>query len=109
MFFPPFFRSKILHADFLLYFKNSLSPKNPYCWYAKSGKTMDFDGVEIFRSTKRYSGYGKEPIFETSKDAYYNTAIEAGTKYYYKVRGYVMVDGEKCYTDWSAKAWRTVA
>ena len=78
-------------------------------WYEESGKTMDFDGVEIFRSTKRYSGYGKEPIFETSKDAYYNTAIEAGTKYYYKVRGYVMVDGEKCYTDWSAKAWRTVA
>ena len=56
---------------------------------------MDFDGVEIFRSTKRYSGYGKEPFFDTSKDAYYNTAIEAGTKYYYKVRGYVMADGEK--------------
>ncbi|MGN1414988.1 MAG: InlB B-repeat-containing protein [Anaerovoracaceae bacterium] len=68
----------------------------------------DFDGVEIYRSTKRYSGYGKKPIYTTTKDAYYNTAIKKGTKYYYKVRGYVEVEGEKIYTDWSTKAWRTV-
>ncbi|MGN1414987.1 MAG: fibronectin type III domain-containing protein [Anaerovoracaceae bacterium] len=69
---------------------------------------VDFDGVEIYRSTKRYSGYGKKPIYTTTKDAYYNTAIKKGTKYYYKVRGYVTIDGEKVYTDWSTKAWRTV-
>ncbi|MDY3239681.1 MAG: DUF6273 domain-containing protein [Anaerovoracaceae bacterium] len=73
-----------------------------------TGSDVDFDGVEIYRSTKRYSGYGKTPIFTTEKDAYYNTAIKAGTKYYYKVRGYVTIDGEKVYTDWSTKAWRTV-
>lgn len=76
-------------------------------WYDKNGKEVKFDGVEIFRSTKRYSGYGKEPIYVSKSGVYYNTAIEAGTKYYYKVRGYVLVNGEKVYTDYSTKAWRT--
>lgn len=77
-------------------------------WYDKNGKKLNFDGVEIFRSTKRYSGYGKTPLFQTTKDAYYNTAIKAGTKYYYKVRGFVKYEGKKIYTDWSLKAWREV-
>ena len=75
-------------------------------WYTT--KDVKFDGVEIYRSTKRYSGYGKKPFFRTTKDAYYNTAIKKGTKYYYKVRGYILVDGQKVYTDYSTKAWRTV-
>ena len=69
---------------------------------------MDFDGVEIYRSTKRNSGYGKTPFFTTEKDAYYNTAIKKGTTYYYRVRGYVVIDGQKYYTDYSRKAIRTV-
>ena len=69
---------------------------------------IEFDGVQIFRSAKRYSGYGKKPIFVTEGDCYYNTAIKKGTKYYYKVRGFVIIDGEKVYTDWGSKAWRTV-
>ena len=69
---------------------------------------MNFDGVEIFRSVKRYKGYGTKPFFETEKDAYYNTQIEKGSKYFYKVRGYVEIEGEKYYTGWSKKAWRTV-
>ncbi len=69
---------------------------------------VELDGVEIFRSTKRFSGFGKKPIFVAERNCYYNTAIEAGTKYYYKVRGFVMVDGEKVYTDKGTKAWRTV-
>ena len=76
-------------------------------WYDKNGKEVKFDGVEIFRSTKRYSGYGKEPIYVSKSGVYYNTAITPGTKYYYKVRGYVLVNGEKVYTDYSTKAWRT--
>ena len=77
-------------------------------WYNEDGEMMDFDGVEIYRSTKRYSGYGKKPFFTTEKGAYYNTAIQEGTKYYYKVRGFVIIDGQKYYTDYSLKAIRTV-
>ena len=55
------------------------------------------------------SGFrGKKPFFETKKDVYYNTAIQAGTRYYYRVRGYVEYEGEKLYTSYSKKAWRTV-
>lgn len=75
-------------------------------WYTT--EDVEFDGVEIFRSTKRYSGYGTKPFYTTTKDVYYNTAIKDGAKYYYKVRGYVLVNGEKVYTDYSTKAWRTV-
>lgn len=74
-------------------------------WYDKAGAEFDFDGVEIYRSTKKGSGYKK--VFTSKTDKYYNTAIEEGVKYYYKVRGYVTVDGEKLYTDWSLKAIRT--
>ena len=74
----------------------------------KNMSDVDFDGVEIYRSTKRYSGFGKKPLYTTTKEKYYNTAIKDGTKYYYKVRGYVEVDGVKYYSGWSAKAMRTV-
>ena len=74
----------------------------------KTDSDADFDGVEIYRSTKRNSGYGKKPLYTTTKNAYYNTAIKSGTRYYYKVRGFVTIDGEKVYTNWSTKAWRTV-
>ena len=77
-------------------------------WYNRNGEMMDFDGVEIFRSTKRNSGYGKKPIFTSVTGRYYNTAVKKGTKYYYKVRGFVIIDGQKYYTDWSLKAIRTV-
>ena len=77
-------------------------------WYNANGEMMEFDGVQIYRSTKKNSGYGKKPIFTSETDKYYNTAIKAGTKYYYKVRGFVVIDGQKYYTDWSLKAWRTV-
>lgn len=77
-------------------------------WNGKDGAELNYDGYEVFRSVKKNSGYGKKPIFETKKEAYWNTAIKAGNTYYYKVRGYKVVDGEKVYSDWSTKAWRTV-
>ncbi len=76
-------------------------------WYAEDGSELNFDGYEIFRSTKRFKGYGTKPIFTTEREVYWNTAIEEGVKYFYKVRGYNVVDGEKVYGDWSLKAWRT--
>lgn len=77
-------------------------------WYDKNGNEVTFDGVEIYRSTKRDSGYGDEPIFVSRTGKYYNTAITEGARYYYKVRGYVIIDGQKYYTDYSLKAIRTV-
>ncbi|MBR3706269.1 MAG: hypothetical protein IKM19_04810, partial [Firmicutes bacterium] len=74
-------------------------------WYDKEDRDVEFEGVEIFRSTKRNSGFKK--IFTSKTDKYYNTAIEEGVKYFYRVRGYVTVDGEKVYTDLSLRAIRT--
>ena len=53
------------------------------------------------------TGYGKKPIFTTKKNKYTNNSVKSGTKYYYKARGYVIINGEKVYTDWSKKAIRT--
>lgn len=75
-------------------------------WTNTSG--IDFDGVEIFRSFKRYEGFGTKPIFSTEKEQYYNTTVKKGVKYYYKVRGYIEYKGIKYYSDCSTKAWRTV-
>lgn len=81
-------------------------------WTADAGdKTLD--GIEIYRSTERYKGYGTKPFYATKNgktEGYYiNTkSLKAGTRYYYRVRGYVLVDGQKVYTDYSNKAWRTV-
>ena len=70
---------------------------------------MDLDGYEVFRSTKKNSGYGKKPIFTTAKTSYTNNkGLKAGKTYYYKVRGFKYVNGEKVYTEWSTKAWRTI-
>ena len=77
-------------------------------WFAEDGSDINFDGYEIFRSTKRYSGYGKTPFFDTGRETYWNTAIKGGNTYYYKVRGYIELNGERYYTEWSKKAWRTV-
>ncbi|MGN1413687.1 MAG: leucine-rich repeat protein [Anaerovoracaceae bacterium] len=74
----------------------------------KTDNDVELDGIEIFRSMKRYAGYGKTPRFSTDRNAYYNTAVKTGKKYYYKVRGYVTIAGEKIYTQYSTKAWRTV-
>lgn len=81
-------------------------------WTADAGdKTLD--GVEVFRSTCRSKGYGTKPFYISTKggnEGYYiNTkSLKTGTRYYYRVRGYILVNGQKVYTDYSNKAWRTV-
>ena len=53
-------------------------------WFDQNGADLEefgFDGYEVYRSEKRYSGYGDEPFFETDKTFYHNTAIEDGKKF----------------------------
>ena len=81
-------------------------------WSDRNGAEMNFDSVEIYRSTKK-NRFGKKPFYATkggkSAGYYINSkGIRSGVTYYYKVRGYVLVDGQKHYTDLSLKAIRTV-
>ena len=81
-------------------------------WSDRNGAEMNFDGVEIYRSTKK-NRFGKKPFYATkgSKSAGYyinSKSLKSGVTYYYKVRGYVLIDGQKHYTDLSLKAIRTV-
>ena len=70
------------------------------------------DRFQIYRSVKKNSGYGKRSFFVTKNGdvlSYLNTKnLKAGKTYYYKLRGVRVIDGEKHYTRWSNKAWRTV-
>ncbi len=73
-------------------------------WTAK-GDASAVDGYEIWKSKKHSSGYKK--AFTTKKQTYKNTkGLKKGTRYYYKVRAYKMVDGKKITSDWSNKARR---
>ena len=77
-------------------------------WTVKNGKGIKLDGVQIFRSVKKSSGYGKKPIFTSKGTKYTNTSVKKGKRYYYKVRGFITIDGKKYYTEYSNKTYRTV-
>lgn len=73
-------------------------------WTVK-GDAAAADGYQIWKSTKKSSGYKK--AFTTTKKSYKNTkGLKKGTRYYYKVRAYKKVDGKMVYSDWSNKAYR---
>jgi len=70
-----------------------------------TGDTENVEGYQLYKSTKAQTGYKK--CITTTKTSFKNTKnIEAGTRYYYKVRAFVTVDGVKYYSDWSNKANR---
>ena len=75
-------------------------------------KGYKVDKFEVYRSVKRHSGYGTKAFFATKDGSwakYLNTkSLKKGKTYYYKVRGVRTIDGQKYYTQWSNKAWRTV-
>lgn len=79
-------------------------------WTKEKGYKVDY--FEIYRSTKRSSGYSRKPFFRTPNGSwtkYLNTKdVEAGSTYYYKIRGVRVIDGKEYYTEYSTKAWRTI-
>jgi len=69
------------------------------------GETDAVEGYEIWRSTKKNSGFKK--MFTTTKTSYKNTKnLKKGTRYYFKVRAIAYVGAEKVKSDWSNKAYR---
>ena len=78
-------------------------------WTVK-GDTSIADGFQVYRSLKLNSGFGTKAFFTTTdntKRTYKNTkSLKKGTRYYYKVRAYKVVDGKTYYSDWSNKAYR---
>ena len=77
-------------------------------WTKSPGYRMDY--YEVFRSLKKTSGFGTEAYFTTESGtatSYKNTKeLVKGTRYYYKVRGVRIIDGEEYYSQWSTKAYR---
>lgn len=69
---------------------------------------IQLDGIEVFRSLKKNKGYGTKPIYTTSNSTYNNTKVTVGKEYFYKVRGFILYNGVKYYTDYSNKAHRVV-
>lgn len=68
-------------------------------------KVNGVDGYEVWRSVNKNKGYKK--MYSTKANRYYNTkGLKKGVRYFYKVRGYKLVNGKKTYTSWSNKAIR---
>lgn len=62
---------------------------------------ISVDGYQVYASSKKNGKWKK--IKTTSARSFRQTGLTAGSRRYYKVRGYKSVGDVKCYTKWSAK------
>ena len=74
-------------------------------WKKSAGYKVD--GYQIYKSTKKNSGFKKVDTAKTAKYSIDKKALKKGN-HYYKVRGYRIVDGKTVYTQWSAAVRVTV-
>ena len=71
------------------------------------GSVYGVDEYEIYRSTKKTSGFKK--IAATNKTSYTNKSLALNTTYYYKVRGKQTTTNGTYYTNWSTVLARKTA
>lgn len=70
--------------------------------WSYSGK--DVKGFQIYRSTSKNSGYKRiKTIEDGAVTSYVSKNLEFGETYYYKMRSFAIVDGERIYSDFSSK------
>ncbi len=66
---------------------------------------VQIDGYELWKSTSKTDGYAL--LSDSTGTQFKNTSnLKKGTRYYYKVRAYREVGGEKIYSPWSNVTYR---
>ena len=66
----------------------------------KKPKTFKPKGYQVYASAKKAGTYKR--IRTTGKLSYVDSGLKSGTKRYYKVRAYAMINGTKFYSKWSS-------
>ncbi len=69
----------------------------------KEASDISLDGYEIYVSGNKGKTYSKKKTIKAGSTLSYKyKGGKKGKVYYFKVRGYKLVDGKKVYTDWSS-------
>ncbi len=85
-------------AVFNVVAKSNSYSSNKITWDSLS----NVDGYEVYRATSKTGTYSlRKTIASDSPLTYTNTSLTTGRTYYYKVRAYKEVNGEKIYGDFS--------
>lgn len=78
--------------------KNTKKKKAVLKWKKQSGAT----GIQVYRSTKKKSGFKKVTTTKGSAVSYTNSKLKKKKTYYYKIRSLSKVNGKTVYSAYSA-------